>query len=311
MRPAGRTGPGLVTPWTSAATPGRSTAQATLENLVAIGVNNNSSDTFASNRYQGRVVNGVEWQTLDEGSAPSRAGGWHQLKIQITDTQVLFYVDGILSETEARPNSFGFDWVVLGFGSDRGRLPGGGGQRRGVRRRAAAFVHAAAAGPEHLRRRQRDLHGGRQRDRDADLPVAEERRRPGQRRPRLRRRHGHAGQITGADTNDAANYRCRVTNADGAVTSNQAALTVTAAPTITGSSRRHRRLCRAGRPPSRVAASGQAPLSYQWQKDGVNMAGATAATLPDHRRGCRRRRQLHVRGDRRLREQRRPQMPRR
>ena len=86
----------------------------TLENVLAIGVNNNSSDTFASNRYQGRVVNGTEWQTLDEGSAPCRAGGWHQLKIQITGTQVLFYVDGILSETEARPNNFGFDWVVLG-----------------------------------------------------------------------------------------------------------------------------------------------------------------------------------------------------
>ena len=125
----------------------------TLESMVAIGLNNNSSDTFASSQYQGRVVNGVEWQTLDEGSAPSRAGGWHQLKIEITATQVKFYVDGVLSETEARPNGFGFDWVVLG--SD---LTAAGFQAAVdnlvIRRRAAAFVHAAAAGREHLCRRQ-------------------------------------------------------------------------------------------------------------------------------------------------------------
>src|SRR5690606_23817469 len=85
-----------------------------VENLIAIGVNNNSADAFASNRYQGRVTNGSEWQTLDEGSAPERAGGWHQLKFEITATQVKFYVDGILSETESRPNAYGFDSVVLG-----------------------------------------------------------------------------------------------------------------------------------------------------------------------------------------------------
>jgi len=86
----------------------------TLENLLAIGVYNSSADTFSTTRYQGRVVNGAGWQTLDEGSAPARAGGWHQLKIEVTSSLVKFYVDGILSETESRPNSYGFDCVVIG-----------------------------------------------------------------------------------------------------------------------------------------------------------------------------------------------------
>ena len=36
------------------------------------------------------------------------------MKIEVTTSQVKFYVDGILSETESRPNSFGFDCVVIG-----------------------------------------------------------------------------------------------------------------------------------------------------------------------------------------------------
>jgi hypothetical protein len=86
----------------------------TLENALSLGVYNSSSDTFSTTRYQGRVLNGAGWQTLDEGSAPSRAAGWHAMKIEVTTGQVKFYVDGILSETEARPNSYGFDCVVIG-----------------------------------------------------------------------------------------------------------------------------------------------------------------------------------------------------
>ena len=40
--------------------------------------------------------------------------GWHQLKIEVTTSQIRFYVDNILSETEARPNAYGFDSVVIG-----------------------------------------------------------------------------------------------------------------------------------------------------------------------------------------------------
>lgn len=93
---------------------GNAYGSGTLEAMVAVGVNNAAADGFSTLRYQGRVVYGVEWQTLDEGSAPVRSAGWHQMKIKVTTSQVKFYVDGILSETEARPNSYGFDCVAIG-----------------------------------------------------------------------------------------------------------------------------------------------------------------------------------------------------
>ena len=223
------------------------------------------------------MVNGSNWQTLDEGSAPNRAGGWHQLKIQISDTQVLFYVDGILSETESRPNSCGFDWVVIGsdltsagFQANVDNVVVSGGitlpsftqhpQAQSICANGSATFTVAASGIGH-----------------ADLPVAEERRRSGRRRPCLGADTATL-QITSADASDAANYRCRVTNADGNTTSNEAALTVTAAPTITQQPVAQAP-CAGGTATFTVAASGQAPLGYQWQKDGGNLGGATAATL--------------------------------
>ncbi len=87
-----------------------------LENLLAIGVMNQTTppDIFDATRYQGRLWSSVEWQTLDEGSAPNRLPDWHEMMIRISDTEVRFFVDGTLSETEVRPNAFGFDSVILG-----------------------------------------------------------------------------------------------------------------------------------------------------------------------------------------------------
>ncbi len=36
-----------------------------------------------------------------------------------------------------------------------------------------------------------------------------------------------------------------------------------------------------------VSASGSAPMSYQWQRNGTNIAGATAAELHGHERAAR------------------------
>ncbi|GJM24623.1 MAG: hypothetical protein DHS20C16_10380 [Phycisphaerae bacterium] len=87
-----------------------------LQNLLAIGVTNSVTAPEAHNNsfYQGRVTFGSNWNTLDEGAAPNRAAGWHEMAIVITGTEVRYLVDGILSEVEARPNNFLFDSVVLG-----------------------------------------------------------------------------------------------------------------------------------------------------------------------------------------------------
>ncbi|HOB75110.1 MAG TPA: immunoglobulin domain-containing protein [Phycisphaerae bacterium] len=250
--------------------------QGTIENLVAIGVHNNSADTFSTTRYQGRVVNGAEWQTLDEGSAPARSGGWHQLKIVITDSQIQFYVDGVLSETETRPNNYGFDWVVLG--SD---LTAAGFQ--------AAVDNVVVSGgvilPEFTAHPQSQslCAGG-----TASFSVAVSGSGPFSYRWQkdgvdLTDGGHYAGTgtatlvISGANANDAAAYRCRVSNADGQVTSNAANLTIIAPPTITAQPVAQAP-CLGGTASFSVSASGES-LSYQWQKDGTNIAGATSATL--------------------------------
>jgi hypothetical protein len=76
-------------------------------------------------------------------------------------------------------------------------------------------------------------------------------------------------------------YSCVVTNVAGSVTSSAAIFTVNAAPiapTIT--TQPVSRSVTAGTNVSfTVAASGTAPLSYQWRLNGANLAGATSATL--------------------------------
>ncbi len=90
--------------------------------------------------------------------------------------------------------------------------------------------------------------------------------------------------ITNVAAGDAANYRCAVSNAGGSTNSNQAALTVRAATTITGHPAA-RNVCSGAAVAFTVTATGSGTVSYQWQKnganlsDGGNISGATTATL--------------------------------
>jgi|GEM_PF-436104 plastocyanin len=86
--------------------------------------------------------------------------------------------------------------------------------------------------------------------------------------------------IASAQESDEGAYRCVVSNSTGNVTSDSASLSVNApqaqAPTIDA----HPQALTVG-PGTEVrftvTASGTAPLSYQWQKDGADIAGATSA----------------------------------
>ena len=72
-------------------------------------------------------------------------------------------------------------------------------------------------------------------------------------------------------------YTCVVTNSVGSATSNAATLTVKDIPVITVQPQS--RTVNPGQSASfSVTATGTAPLSYQWKKDGTNVSGATAAT---------------------------------
>jgi hypothetical protein len=81
-------------------------------------------------------------------------------------------------------------------------------------------------------------------------------------------------------SDNGATFRVVVSNTAGTVTSGAAALTVNAAavaPTIT--MQPASQAVTAGQTASfTVVATGTAPLNYQWQKSGVNIAGATAVT---------------------------------
>ena len=85
--------------------------------------------------------------------------------------------------------------------------------------------------------------------------------------------------VTSALHTDAGNYSVIVTNAAGSATSASAALTVNAAPpAITIQPQPVTLLAGSGATFS-VTASGTAPFTYQWSKNGVAIGGATAASF--------------------------------
>jgi hypothetical protein len=83
-----------------------------------------------------------------------------------------------------------------------------------------------------------------------------------------------------ATTDSGSTFDVKVTNTAGSATSNAATLTVNAAavaPTITAQP--VSQTVTAGQTATfSVVAGGTAPLSYQWQKNGVNISGATLAS---------------------------------
>ncbi|MBP9900792.1 MAG: immunoglobulin domain-containing protein [Verrucomicrobia bacterium] len=87
--------------------------------------------------------------------------------------------------------------------------------------------------------------------------------------------------LTSVTTGQTGSYSCVVSNGAGSATSSAAVLTVNAAavvPSIT--TQPASQTVTAGANVSfTVAASGTAPLSYQWRLNGGNIGGATSATL--------------------------------
>jgi hypothetical protein len=83
--------------------------------------------------------------------------------------------------------------------------------------------------------------------------------------------------ITSPASGDVGKYTCVVTGDCGTATSNAAALTINAAPSI--STQPASVTTCAGNPASfTVAASGTGSIKYQWQKDGTNISSANSAT---------------------------------
>ncbi len=83
--------------------------------------------------------------------------------------------------------------------------------------------------------------------------------------------------IASVSSSDAGDYTVVVSNSNGSVTSNVATLTINTAVTIT-----QQPVDTAVNPGASftlsVTATGTAPITYQWKKDGTTIAGATSAT---------------------------------
>ncbi len=84
--------------------------------------------------------------------------------------------------------------------------------------------------------------------------------------------------LPAVQTNNAGSYSVIVTNFDGAATSTVATLTVWVLPSVTTSPQSQTNLVGAT-PNFTVGATGTQPLSYQWQFNGANIAGATGTSL--------------------------------
>ena len=84
--------------------------------------------------------------------------------------------------------------------------------------------------------------------------------------------------LVGVTTNDAGNYSVTVSNSLGIATSSNAALTVLVPASITASPTGGT-VVAGGSFTFTVAASGSAPLAFQWRKNNANISGANSATL--------------------------------
>ena len=84
--------------------------------------------------------------------------------------------------------------------------------------------------------------------------------------------------IAAVGAGDAAGYDCVVSNVCSTLTSSTAALAVTT-PVAIVSGPASSAACDGAAYTFSVTASGSAPMTYQWRRNGVAIAGATAATL--------------------------------
>lgn len=108
------------------------TAPGSYGQLIAMGLNNNqTSAANGGNYYMARILGYNPNETgattagsffkLNDGLAPLRSTGWHNLAVVITDLDFKFYVDGILSETVAQGGLLrSYDHIRLGSGLSNG-----------------------------------------------------------------------------------------------------------------------------------------------------------------------------------------------
>ena len=85
--------------------------------------------------------------------------------------------------------------------------------------------------------------------------------------------------LSNVQSSDAGRYTVTVTNAAGSISSNGATLTINILPPAISTQPFSQNAVAGAAVTFTAAASGTAPLSYQWRRDGATLTGATNATL--------------------------------
>ena len=243
--------------------------------LIQVGVYGGSSTTYYSARVAYPPGNG--WALMSENGAPQRSVGWHQFRVVIKSTTIDFYLDNVLaSGNRAYASTQGsisweqirvgtaytstataayYDDVVLQSVSTGPQPPAitQHPQPQSICAGGTATFTVAASGEGTLSY-QWQKNGGN-----------------------LSNGGHYSGvttatlTVTNADGNDAADYRCVVSVGCTTATSNAVALTIRAATVVT--SPPVPQSVNAGDTAQfQITATGEAPLTYQWQKNSVDLS---------------------------------------
>ncbi len=239
-----------------------------------------SGETWSSSYYQGRVVAGSNtgWFNLNGSGAPTRSTGWHKFVIERRSdgTTIDFYVDDILSRTITGATAYSLDSAAIGsIGSGSTNVAGTAWIDDvkveyfdlPVITTPPASQIVAAGGTATFSVTASNTVGSYQwRKNGTNISGAT----------------ASALTLSNVQGTNAGTYDVIVANGAGPVDSADAVLKVS--PTITSqpASSTNLPLTTAT---FTVVAAGQTPFSYQWRKngadlaDGGNISGAVSATL--------------------------------
>ena len=238
-----------------------------------------TGETYDATKYQGRVVAGAStgWFNLNAAGAPSRSTGWHKFVIErrADGTTVDFYVDDILSRTIAGATPSALDSAAIGSVAS-GTAVTGEAWIDDVKveyfdlpviSTQPAPATVVAGGTTNFSVLAANTIGGYQwRKNGTNIASATT----------------STLVLSNIQGSDAANYDVVVSNGAGPVDSTAVALRVAPRITLQPVNSTNLPVTTAT---FTVAAAGQTPFSYQWRRNGTNLAdggnilGAVSATL--------------------------------
>ena len=235
-------------------------------------------ETYDATKYQGRVVSGANngWFNLNAPGAPARSAGWHKFVIErrADGTTVDFYVDGILSRTITGTTRSSLDSAAIGSVGTGSEVLGDSWiddvkveyfDLPQITTQPASQTVAAGGTATFFVETANTVTAYQWQKNGTNIAGATT----------------SALVLSNVQDSDAGSYGVTVSNGAGPVVSATATLSV--APAIVAQPLSQTNS--AGATASfTVTAAGQLPLTYRWQKGGVDLADGgniSGATTPE------------------------------